>query len=463
MARILMVCALFVSWPLTVQAQKTVEPTETVIRLTVQPMAAPKPALRYQLLPELKEMNCGNPIQEYMKCFAEQQNFFFDKTVVNDRERYQVMPLHELPLKELRYYSASRALTQADYAARLDTPNWQILPRLKKDGIGTLLPDVQQLRMLAAALKVRFRIEVAEKRFDDSLTTAKTTLALSRHLGEHPTLIGDLVAMGIANVAIGPLEEMLQQPGCPNLYWALTDLPSPFINLRNGMQGERVTLARETEGIKDDHVMSQQEVDKLLTRLNRTLQNLNLVKDDARDWLKSRLESDKHLAAARQRLIDAGLPEDRVKSFLPIQLVLVDEKRKLDTRVHDEMKLMTLPFWQTDGQSQKAPATGDLSEELVRVFVDPLGLKVRKAQVRLQQRIALLRHVEAIRMYAAEHNGKLPAKLEVIGVPLPVDPVTGQPFRYNVDGPFAEVRGSPPRSETTNPAYNLRYVINIRK
>src|SRR5262245_23924570 len=174
MARTLIVCALLLAWSSEVQAQKTVEPTETVIRLTVQPMAAPKPALKYQLLPELREMTTGNPVQEYMKCFAEQQNFFFDKGVIDDRERYQVMPLHELPLKEMRYYCGAGPLKQADYAARLDTPNWQILPKLKTDGFSTLLPDIQQLRMLAAALKVRFRIDVAEKRFDDAVTTAKT-------------------------------------------------------------------------------------------------------------------------------------------------------------------------------------------------------------------------------------------------------------------------------------------------
>jgi hypothetical protein len=47
-------------------------PPETVIRLTVQPMAAPMPALRYLLLPELKEMNPGNPIPNYLKVFVGQ-------------------------------------------------------------------------------------------------------------------------------------------------------------------------------------------------------------------------------------------------------------------------------------------------------------------------------------------------------------------------------------------------------
>ena len=56
--------------------------------------------------------------------------------------------------------------------------------------------------------------------------------AMARHWGEHPTLIGTLVGIGCANMAISPLEELLEQPDCPNFYWALTDLPDPFISLR---------------------------------------------------------------------------------------------------------------------------------------------------------------------------------------------------------------------------------------
>ncbi len=64
----------------------------------------------------------------------------------------------------------------------------------------------------------------------------------------------------------------------------------------------------------------------------------------------------------------------------------------------------------------------------------PASLSVRQAQARIDQRIALLRHVEALRLYAAEHNGTLPAKLADITVPLPVDPITGKPFRYEAYG-----------------------------
>ncbi len=74
----------------------------------------------------------------------------------------------------------------------------------------------------------------------------------------------------------------------------------------------------------------------------------------------------------------------------------------------------------------------------------PAVRNVRQAQARVDQRIALLRHVEALRLHAAEHNGTLPAKLSDVAVPLPDDPVTGKPFRYEVIGNTAHLRGSPP-------------------
>src|SRR5437899_9224861 len=187
MARTLIVCALLTPLSSVSLAQGPPDARETVIHLTVQPMAAPRPALKYQLLPELKEMNPGNPIQGYLKCFMEQQNFFFNPVSVQNRDNWAEMPLKELPVVELRGYGGG-ALRQADYAARLDTPDWQVLLKAKTDGTRLLLPDVQQMRMIAVALQVRFRVAVAEGRFDDAIATAKTMFALGRHFEAHPSL-----------------------------------------------------------------------------------------------------------------------------------------------------------------------------------------------------------------------------------------------------------------------------------
>src|ERR1700756_3055505 len=100
MARTLPVCALLtallVAVPLAPPAPAAPGPVETVVQFTVRPAAAPRPALKYQLLPELREMNPGNPIQYYLRCFCEQRQFFFSKEATEERNRYLTMPLAEL-------------------------------------------------------------------------------------------------------------------------------------------------------------------------------------------------------------------------------------------------------------------------------------------------------------------------------------------------------------------------------
>src|SRR5215469_6895201 len=136
MSRLLFLCTVLAVFVSPARAERNLTDTEWIIRLSVQPMAAPKPALRYLLLPELKEMTPGNPIPNYLKCFLDQDSTTNQET---------------LPRSALR---------QADRAARMDKPDWQVLLKLKTDGFGLLLPEVQKLRFLASALRDRFHDEV---------------------------------------------------------------------------------------------------------------------------------------------------------------------------------------------------------------------------------------------------------------------------------------------------------------
>src|SRR5437773_12248286 len=177
MLRTLILCALL-GLGTSSQGQEDRKPNEVLVELTVPPMPAPKPALRYRLLPELKEMNPGNPIPNYLRCMMEQD------------------------LSSETEVRSNSVLRQVDRAARLDKPDWQILLQVKTEGISLRLPDLQKVRTLASALQERFRAEVALRCFDDGLITAKTLFAMSRHMGENPTLIADLVGIAIATVAI---------------------------------------------------------------------------------------------------------------------------------------------------------------------------------------------------------------------------------------------------------------------
>jgi hypothetical protein len=435
--RMLLCCAALAILSLPARAEQTLTPTELLVRLTVRPMAAPKPALRYLLLPELKEMNPGNPIPNYLKCMLD-QDFSSDRGEILNPS----------------------ALRLADRAARLDKPDWQILLRVKTDGIGLLLPDVQKIRALAAALQERFRDENAHRRFDDSLRTAKTMFAMSRHMGEHPTLIGDLVGIAIAFVAIGPLEEMLEQPGCPNLYWALTNLPNPLVSTDKGLEGERVLIDSELKDLSVRTPMSAEQIKKLIAHIDKLREFDKKPEKTTRARLDARIKDDKAMRSARARLVEFGLSEELLARFPADQIALLDEKLAYEVTRDDAMKLMKLPTWQLEDLVGK---TKKPKEEELFGFLVPALIKVRRAQSRLEQRVALLRHVEALRMYAAAHDGKLPAKLSDFPVPLPNDPFTNKPFRYEVAGTTAHFRGSPPPAEAKTPVYNVHFEVTVRK
>jgi hypothetical protein len=428
-------------------------------------MPAPKPALRYLLLPEVKELNPGNAVQDYMKCFAEQQVFFFNKDSCDRRDQLLVMPLKDLPAQDLRDYGKS-ALRQADWAARLDRCDWQLLLKLKTDGVGLLIPEVQSMRTLANALKVRFRAEVALHHYDDAVRTAKTMFAMGRHVSEMPLFISDLVGIAIVYVAIGPLEEMLQEPGCPNLYWALTKLPTPLISLDAGAEGDRVWIHGEFPWLDDQAPMSEDQIKKMLDHLEKLKGLGGKTPDSYQAWLDSQIKDERLVRAARDRLIEVGLPEERLLRFPAAQVIFLDEMREFEERSQQLLKLIPLPPWQFEPLYSRTEAKlkpiKDKPAILADLLISAFG-KVHRAQGRLDQRIALLRHMEALRLYAAEHDGQLPQTLAEVSVPLPDDPFTGKPFRYSVERGIAHLRGSPPPGMEKDPNFNIHYVLTIQK
>ena len=94
-------------------------------------------------------------------------------------------------------------------------------------------------------LTLRIRYELAEGRPDKAARTLQIGFAMARHVAEEPTLISALVGMAFAGLMENRLEEFVQQPDAPNLYWSLTDLPRPFIDLRkaNARRASRAPTA----------------------------------------------------------------------------------------------------------------------------------------------------------------------------------------------------------------------------
>ena len=463
MSRTLLVMVVVFCCGASSAAQQTVANSETATKLSVSPAAAPRPTLRYLLLPELKDMNPGNPVEGYLKCILGQYRFAFDEDMFERRKSLLAMPLEELPAPEVRELGRF-ALAQVDSAARLDNPDWQILLKLRADGIGTLLPDVQAMRFLARALQVRFRGEIAEGRLDDAIRTAQTMFAMARHLGEHPTLIGNLVGMAIANLGLAPLEELLEQPECPNLYWALTTLPEPLVSIRSGLDGERLIIWTTFRELDSSAPMSAERIKKFIDSMDKMFfQGMsNTPAGGLTAYVAARAKDKQKLAAARKRLVDSGLLEANVKAFPPAQVILLDEALECRVRYDDVTKNISF----SAGRFESILEACAVKQEpaILADAVVPAQTSARRAQGRLEQRIALLRHVEArCECTRLSTSGAFPAKLSDVSVPLPDDPFTGKPFCYEVNDGTAHLRSTPPEAMKKTPAFRLHYEITLKK
>jgi hypothetical protein len=483
MNRAFLAAFMLAAFPLLCQAG------DDTVQLKVRPMPAPKPVLKYLLLPEVREMNPGNPAQWYMRCFAEQRNFFFTKAGADQRARYLTLPLDKLRAEKIHRYGGS-ALTQADYAARLNAIDWQVLERVQTDGMDLRLPELEPLKILATALKARFRTEIAGENFDDAVHTAKTMFAFARHLGENPNHAASEVGLFAAHQALDALEEMIQQPGCPNLYWALTDLPSPLVDLRKGFQGERSLMATEFRPLREDAAMTEEELEKVVSRLSGVMgfarTQAGLSSRSLRAGLAARAKNEEKIRIVRERVLDEcrrsfvrrnrdqkvmssafldnllelGSAQDVIRKMPPLQLILLDEKRVFEVESDERMKLLALAPWQIEQLGGS-----ELERNGESLFADflPHVIQARWDQGRLEQRIALLRHVEALRLYAAGHDGKLPERPSDIAVPLPNDPSTGKSFVYEIEANTARLCGRAPRPDEKDGAGRVRYEATLQK
>jgi len=443
------------------QPPKQTDGGKWIIPLTVDATAPPKPALKYRLLPELRELQPGNQIQAFYKCFFEQNYLFHNKESTDQQQKWLDAPLKDLAgVKELVGYGGT-AVKQAKFAARLDIVDWQITTQAKAEGVHLLLPDVQQMRSLATVLKVRVRGEIARGEFDNAIQTLQVMFALGRIFNDHPTLIGHLVGMAITTMALTEVEEFVQQPGAPNLFWALADLPTPFIDLRKGSQGEKLLLSKEFDVLEKGTPIEDTELKTLLSKFDPLVGLSNGGKFDMKPsvWYAVRAQDKAEVAAARDRLTKLTHKPAGLDKFSALQTILADDFAQYQVDLDEFVKWTNLPFWQMPGDHAiKKESAGPFSQLL------PAWYNVMLAKVRLQQHFALLLVEEAIRAYASENDGKLPATLDVVKLPLPVDPATGKSLIYEVKNGKGRLHGTPPvAGQMLRTPLNRVYEITIRK
>jgi hypothetical protein len=437
--------------------------------LTLSPAPEPVPALKYRFLPSSAELTAGDAAPVYLRIRHEQSdeamNQIKDKTIRSDGkgDGWLEIPLKELPVVEARKFVTGweGKLRQIRFGAWRAHCDWNYtLPEQRLDSIGILLPDAQEMRRWALLLALKARVEIAEGKLEEAIETIETGLAFGRHVGSGPFLVNRLVGIAICQMMLDRAEELVSQPGAPNVYWALTVLPQPMVDLRSALETEEhVTeyMVPELNEIEGSHTNAEWAVllDRLLDRLGKlTISVTAMSSEGPNQTLMKQLEDAWKHATMKQRLLaDArktlakgrGWTETEVDSMSDDEAVaryiLATYREVRDTA----FRATYVSYASDPGKALDAAADAALK----RVKGGPLGLfaeiipavrQVQIATMRLDRRIAALRVVEAIRMQAAANGGKLPETLSAITVvPVPDDPATGKPFSYTVKEGVADV------------------------
>jgi hypothetical protein len=438
--------------------------------ITATPAAAPAESLRYRLFPLASERKDGNAVPIYLRLIHE-QNDESRRYWTETPKKWNDLPVDQLPKNEVREFldRMGRFYQQFDYGARRRTADWGYTLE-QPNPVNLLLPDVAVMRGYVPMLALRARVLTAEGDYDAAARAFATGLGFSRHVGEAPLLISGLVGISCSTMLLDRLPEWVEKPGSPNLYWSLTALPHPLIDLRPGMELEQRVLEMEFPDFRDlDRPRSAAEWDATLKRFREKVKYMvPLVKgDEAIEVTDPNEPASKspELAAARKYL--AGRTKVNAASAPDAQVLLLYIYGSLCEHRDTLFRATYLPYAQARplvaaaaGRLKAAPATEPV--RVSRMFL-PAVPNVGMAQNRLERRIALLRVVEALRLHAAANGGKLPATLsDVKEVPVPTDSGTGQPFEYRLDGDTATVSSRIPGEPLEKTGLRVRLTMQAK-
>ena len=414
---------------------------EAPIKITLHPAAVSQPALKHRLLPQVKDRMPGNAAVYYGKVKSEQNKLFGDRPLWEKIYAWTEMPIEELR-REKPELNIDTPIYYLEQGAMCDSCDWQ-LPIRREPFYSILLPEIQEARSLARLLIVKARLAIAAGDFDAALEHLQTSYALARNVAHGETLINGLVGLAIAGVKATQIRDLVQQPGAPNLFWTLTELPDPLIDFRAGIEAEVGAIEMAIPELKD-----LESDDRTPEQWQATLQKLwKMVHafSDKPEWQQSpaylMAMAVKNYPAAKQGLIDRGMAAEAVERMSVAQVILIDALH-LHHQVSDDVSPWFYVPWPQGkaGMSaayQRADAIYTAQRETIplsQLFMP--GLQAcRQAQVRTQRDHAALRVLEALRIYGAAHEGRLPELLsEIADLPVPHDPVTGEPFVYRREG-----------------------------
>jgi hypothetical protein len=447
--------------------------------LTVAPQGAPVPALVYRLLPPSWDLKEGNAAPIYLR-LAHAQSDEARNYYTETPKPWNQLPVDKVPVDEARKFLEGRRylLRQLELGARRRGAEWNYTLDAG-DPLNLLLPDLVWLRGYVPMLVLEARVALAERDFAAATHHLQTGLAFGRHVAEGPTLLHRMVAISMASQVTGVVADLIERPGAPNLYWALTALPRPLIPMGSGGDFEYRVLEDTFGDLKElDRERSPEQWEALLRRIRKTIQAVSMIGPNegktqtVPDWYPKAYGPEEpaakspDLPAAREFVArDRHLSAEQTAALPAAQVLVLYLVHTYDVYRDELFRGMYLPYpdarplFESAEQRVNSPATSE-GQVVARVLLPALD-RATAAEMRLERTLAALRVIEALRMHAAAHDGRLPGQLsDVKEVPVPNDPGTGRAFEYRVEGDTATITSQVPDDSLSK--NGIRYRVTLR-
>ncbi len=449
---ILAAIALLVAW-----SPLAADDNLDVVKLTVTPAGPPRPLLRYRFSPEARQLAEGNAAAMYYRAIVVLQQDDRDRKQRQNIYDWLELPAAELPLDEARRTMSSfrGVLEEARLAARRKRVEWD-LP-LKEQGVATLLPEIQEMRELVRLLAIEARLAILEGDYVTASRVLENMYTMGPHLGEAGTLVSMLVGLAAQGVATEEVAHWIAQSGSPNAYWALTCLPSSMGNLAESIESEGMWIQGSIPyaDLLDAAILAPSQLEHMAHEV-RSLLESQWVDGGFRVEFNSGETQDVRVPAGvallpivlraypvcKRQLLESDIEREMIEMMDPMQVVML-RWVQVYRGLLDEMVVWSR---HTPRESRQALQEIDRRfddlehrpEAVIANLILPGVSAASRAVLRQDQKIAMLRLVEALRLHAAAHEGRLPTTLDQITeVPVPLDPSTGGPFAYRLDGATA--------------------------
>lgn len=462
-----------------------------IIRLEVTPADEPVPAFKHRLRLWPHELLPGNAPQWYLRAFPEESRAWQEWNERSSEEEFDAfyrsdVPVSEAPWGEERYRQAinvAEGLIQnhilpgsrrrdSEWGTRWDTIRGP-------EAYAFLLPEVQSMRALGRMANLVNRKAIHERRYEDAIDTLRACYRLGADCGEQPIIVSTFVGVAITGIANSGVTDLIAAPDSPNLYWALSELPTPPVPMTETIATELTKGQQIFPFIEDAEVVehSPEEWNAIWKRWAKHLDEDSIFSSADPDHVDTPLQRFVPMAAglagyshAKKRLVDWGYRVDEVEAMSVGQTLSFYSARVYRLVASAQKRFVMTPYPQRRLVKDEAdkvfdgltPVIGGENREIVPLasLLLPAVSAARVAEVRAARDVAALMVIEALRMHAAQNGGRFPTSLdEVTCVPVPENPATGKPFLYHRNGRMAVL--DLPDWEGF-PGYSRRYEITVK-